>query len=148
MVPGNAERKVFQPLLGREQDRPAPVAALSRRRSLTSLGGVVLAAALPRLSPVEAKKNGKNKKGKKRNKRRPRDCPARPECSTEDPPIDQCVPAESSCQDFAGQLCAHLYPSGSPTLACVVAATLCCRKVGDCEGEGVFACLAKQLPDE
>lgn len=144
MVPGIAERKVLRPLQGRE--RLARTAALSRRRSLTSFGAAFLAAAVPGLSLVEAKKKGKNKKGKKRNSRRTRDCPECPQCPAQDPPIEQCVPPESSCQDFAEQLCANLYPAGSPTLTCIVAATLCCRDVGDCEGEDVFACLARRLP--
>jgi hypothetical protein len=122
-------------------------AALSRRRSLTSLGGVILAATVPGLSLVEAKKKGKNKKRKKRTNRRTRDCPECPECPEEDPPVDQCVPEEAPCRDFAEQVCAHLYPPGQPTLVCALAATLCCLKLGECEGEGIFACLARQLPD-
>ena len=118
-------------------------AARSRRRSFRSMGGAILATALPGLSQVEAKKKGKTKKGKKRNNRCTRDCP---ECPEEGPPVDLCVPQAVSCRDFAEQVCAHLYPPGPPTLVCAVAANLCCRDLGECEGEDVFACLAKRLP--
>jgi hypothetical protein len=124
-------------------------AALSRRQSLASLGGVVLAAAVPGMSLVEAKKPGK--KGKKRDRRRSQgrpQCPQCPQCPEEVPPVDQCVPREAPCRDFAEQVCAQLYPPGQPTLLCAVAATLCCRDLGVCEGEDIFDCLARQLPDD
>jgi hypothetical protein len=120
--------------------------ALSRRQSLSSLGGAILAAAVPGISLVEAKKQGK--KGKKRNRRRTQECPECPECPAEAPPVDQCVPQEAACRDFAEQVCAQLYPPGQPTLLCAVAATLCCRDLGVCEGVDVFACLARRLPDD
>ena len=101
--------------------------AISRRTSLMTLGGTVLAVAIPGPSLVEAKKKGKKGKRCKRK--------------NEDNENDQCEQQGPPCRNFADQFCALFHPPGPLRIACADAASQCCLPLEQYQGAEFFDCL-------
>jgi hypothetical protein len=112
------------PILQRATD------AVSRRTSLATLSGAVLAATLPGLSRVEAKKKNKKSRGRKRKKNAAN---------------DQCEQQLAPCRDFVDDFCALFNPPGPPRDGCIAGAIVCCEPITQCDGEGFFGCLYERI---
>jgi hypothetical protein len=98
--------------------------AITRRRSLMTLGGAAMAAALSGPALAEARKKGK--KGRNTRKK-------------------TCQKQGAPCREFVDQFCELFFPPGPGRDFCLAGASPCCSSIEQCRGEEFFACLFEAI---